>query len=104
TLRDYPGIERLHVAAIAGLRSVRFLTVSGFDALYASQDVGVGVQMHVLAGPSIWPADGRGEFFAATDLYAGVGKTTSFLSAHVAGESRGDLGSPVWKGMVSSAR
>lgn len=104
TLSDYPGIERLHLAAIAGLRSVRFLTVSGFDALYASQDVGVGVQMHALAGPSLWPADGRGEFFSAADAYAGVGKETSFFSAHVAGESRGDLGSPVWKGMVSSAR
>jgi len=101
---EYPSFEALRVAAIGGLRAVRFLTVHGFDALRAQQDVGVGIQVHLLAGPSVWATTGRNEIFAAGDLYAGVGGEAWFLSAHVVGEARGVYDSPSWDGMVGSAR
>lgn len=100
----YPSFKTVRVAAIGGLRAVRFVTVRGFDALRAQQDVGVGVQVHVLAGPSVWVTRGRREVFAAGDLYAGVGGNTWFASAHIVGEARGVYSSPSWDGMVGSAR
>lgn len=100
----YPTLSAVRIAAIGGVRSIRFVTVRGFDALAAQQDVGVGIQLHLLAGPSIWATGNRGELFAAGDLYAGIGHDASFASVHMVSEARGKYDSPNWEAMASSAR
>ncbi len=100
----YPSLSVVRVAAIAGFRSVHFMPVRGFDALTAQQDVGVGIQLHLIVGPSIWAAEGRTGTFAAGDVYVGMGHESSFASVHILSEVRGDNSAPKWHGMVSSAR
>jgi len=100
----YQAFAVARVAAIAGLRALRFVTVRRFDALSAQQDVGVGVQFGVLAGPSIWASRNESDFFVAGDVYAGVGDERSFFAARLLGEARGNHQTHSWDGLVSSAR
>ncbi len=100
----YPNFAVLRVAAIAGFRSIHFMPVRGFDALTAYQDVGVGIQVHLIGGPSVWAAQNLGEFFAAGDLYAGLGNENSFTSVRIVSEARRNYYTPTWHGMVSSGR
>lgn len=102
--RDYPTFKVAHLAGIGGLRAIRFITVRGFDALSAEQDLGIGAQLHLLAGPSVFePPSGR-DVFVSGDLYAGVGSATSFFAAHYVGEARRNYNTGSWDGMVSSGR
>jgi hypothetical protein len=100
----YPTFSDVRVAAIGGLRAIRFITVSGFDALSAQQDVGVGIQMHLLAGPSVWETHRERDVFVAGDLYVGAGSPNSFVSMHVVSEARRNYYAGTWDGMVSSGR
>ncbi len=64
--------------AFAGVRSLEFVRVEGFDALSAAQDIPTGFQAGLVVGRGIdEPAGGgRGrELFLAADLYAGRGDT-----------------------------
>ena len=96
------GVTR--VAAIGGLRSLRFLTVRGFDALRARQDVGIGIQLDLLAGASVLATPGASDVFAAGDLYAGGGDEDSFFAARLLGEGRENHGSGRRDGVVASGR
>ena len=103
-LTRYPAFAVTRVALIAGVRSLSFSTVSGFDALRAEQDVGIGVQLDVLAGPSIWASRGARDVFFAGDLYAGVGGAESFFSARLLAEAHRNQDTRDWEGAVGSAR
>jgi hypothetical protein len=100
----YPAYGVARLAAIAGVRHLRYLTVDGFDALYAEQDVGVGVQLGVLAGPSVWASRAQADMLMAADLYAGIGSTASFFAAHLLSEVRATQESHHTSGAVSSLR
>lgn len=100
----YPAFAVARVAAITGMRHLRFLTVSGFDALRAEQDIGIGVQLGLLAGPSVWASRGAGDVFASGDLYAGVGDERSFFAARLLAEARANRQSRRLDGAVSSVR
>lgn len=100
----YPTFAVTRVAAIGGLRALRFATVSGFDALKAEQDLGVGVQLDMLVGPSLGAAARANDMFVASDLYAGVGDARSFFVARALGEARANRASHTWDGLVASAR
>lgn len=100
----YPAYGVARVAAIAGVRHLRYLTVDGFDALYAEQDVGVGVQLGVLAGPSVWASRSQADMLMAADLYAGVGSAASFYAVHLLTEVRATQSSHHISGAVSSLR
>jgi len=100
----YAAFASTRVAAIGGLRALRFETVQGFDALTAAQDMGVGVQVDLLAGPSIWASRGSSDVFLASDVYAGVGSARSFLVARGLAEVRGNHESHTWDGVVVSSR
>ena len=100
----YRAFAVARVAAIAGLRALRFVTVRRFDAVRAQQDIGVGIQLGLLAGPSIWASRNASDFFVATDLYAGLGDDRSFFNLRFAGEARGNHQTHSWDGLVSSAR
>lgn len=97
---DY-GVGRL--MAMGGVRALRFLTVRGYDALRAEQDVGVGLQASVLAGPSLWHSGPR-DVLMIGDLYAGSGRPESFFAARTRVESRRGSGTDGWQGTVASMR
>jgi len=101
---SFPPFATTRVAAIGGLRALRFVTVRGFDALTAEQDMGVGVQLNLLAGSSVLtPAHARDLFFAG-DFYAGRGGPGSFVEARALAEALRVQGTHQWDGVVVSGR
>lgn len=100
----FPAFATTRLAAIGGLRALRFITVSGFDALTAAQDMGVGVQLNVLAGSSILAPAHEGDIFLAGDLYAGMGGPASFGMVRALAEARGVHRTHRWDGVVVSGR
>jgi hypothetical protein len=100
----YPARAAVRIAAIGGVRALRFATVRGFDALKARQDVGIGVQVDLLAGPSLWASRGASDLFVASDLYAGVGDERSFFSARALIEASGNRDDMRWDRIVASSR
>ncbi|MDP1890043.1 MAG: hypothetical protein Q8K55_04055 [Gemmatimonadaceae bacterium] len=100
----FPAFATTRLAAIGGLRALRFVTVSGFDALTAEQDMGVGVQVNVLAGRSVLTPAHEGDVFLAGDLYAGMGGPASFVMARALAEARGVKRTHRWDGVVVSGR
>lgn len=100
----YPAYGVARLALLSGVRRLRYLTVGGFDALQAQQDVGIGVQLGMLAGPSFWASRGEADVFVSGDLYAGVGSPRSFFAARLLAEARANHASGRWSGAVSSTR
>lgn len=100
----YKDFAVTRLAAIGGLRALRFVTVRGFDALTAEQDMGVGVQFDLLVAPAVSSPGPGGDVLFAADLYAGVGDEKSFWVARALGEARGNREAHRWDGLVSSAR
>lgn len=100
----YGAFSATRVAAIGGVRMLRFTTVRGFDALTAEQDMGIGAQFGLLAGPSVISSARSGDVFVATDMYAGFGHGRSFLVVHALAEARSNRNSRRWNGVVASGR
>jgi hypothetical protein len=103
-MSQYPAFTTTRIAVIGGVRTLRFITVNGFDAVTAEQDMGVGMQFDALVGPSLQASGGASDVFVAADLYAGIGDTRSFFVARALGETRRRRPSGDWDGMVASAR
>lgn len=101
---SYPAFATTRVAAIGGLRALRFATVRGFDALTAEQDLGIGVQFDVLFGSNVLTPAHAGDVFVAADLYAGAGSARSFVVARALAEARGVKQSHSLDGVVASGR
>ena len=92
------------MAAVGGLRALRFITAHGFDALSAEQDMGVGVQVDLLGGPSLQASARAADIFVAGDFYAGYGDTASFFVVRALAEARRDRMTQRWDGVVASGR
>ena len=100
-----PAYRNLRVNAVIGVRALSFMTVRGFDALTAVQDVATGVQIGTLVGWGIPRFGSTGDnLFASVDLYAGVGSATSFAAVRVEGEAREDQRTNRWDSMLGSGR
>ena len=100
-----PAYRNLRLNAVVGVRALSFMTVRGFDALAAVQDVATGVQIGTLVGWGIPRFGSTGDnLFASVDLYAGVGSATSFAALRVDGEAREDQRTNLWDSMVGSGR
>lgn len=97
----YPGQSSVRATLIGGLRSLRFLTVRGFDALRAEQDMGIGVQFNLMAGPDIATTKLTRGLFAAGDLYAGWGDEETFVELRALGEGHVSPSSKTWDGVVA---
>lgn len=99
----YPGFTATYLAGIAGIRAIRFATVRGFDALAAEQDVGVGVQVDGLVGPSLVNRGIARDMLASAHLYAGRGDSASYAFVRAMAEAHlGAMGRT--EGVVASAR
>lgn len=101
----FPAYRNVRLNAVAGVRALSFMTVRGFDALTAVQDVATGLQIGAVVGRSIpWLRGHDDDLFLATDLYAGHGSPASFAALRIAGEARRDLATGRWDAMVAGGR
>src|ERR1700739_44601 len=86
----YTPFSAVRLGIFAGIRALGFVTVQGFDAITAAQDIGRGVQFGVFAGPSVWESQHGSDYFLSGDFYAGVGTESSFLQVRMTAEGRVD--------------
>ena len=92
------------VNALWGLRSVRYLRVTGFDALEGTQDLRLGSEVSTLVGKGVKALGGADEdMFVSTDVYLGFGSHSSFAGLDFSSEGRkphdGD-----WDGVLTHGR
>ncbi|HEX2781881.1 MAG TPA: hypothetical protein VHM30_20405, partial [Gemmatimonadaceae bacterium] len=88
-----------------GVRNIRFLRVTGFDALAATQDVRVGFQLGVLGGRSLAVLGSENDdIFVSADMYGGIGNTQRFAAFQMQGEGRQDYNTNRWDGILGSGR
>lgn len=87
-----------------GVRSVRFVRVSGFNALEGTEDLRTGFQLATLVGRGVTFLRGKeNDWFTSTDLYAGIASPISYTAFNVAAQGRRDeIGK--WDGMLVHAR
>ena len=104
TLRHrYADFHSTRVGGLVGVRRIRYATVTGFDALFASQDVMTGVQVGTLVAPGMLPAGGH-DVLAASSLYAGAVAGSSLFGAQIESEARRDLRNGAWHSVIASGR
>lgn len=101
----WAGHQSARVNALWGVRNVRFLRVTGFDALRGPQDVRIGFQFGTLFGRSL-PVIGSDDddIFIASDVYIANGSRRSFLALQARGEGREDGDTRRWDGILTSGR
>lgn len=92
--------------ALIGVRMLRFMEVTGFDALDARQDVRKGLQMGFLLGRGIQFLDSRSDddFFASVSAYAGMGSPSAFGALEFNVEGRRAGSEDNWNSVLSSGR
>ncbi|MGQ0641981.1 MAG: hypothetical protein ACT4P6_14620 [Gemmatimonadaceae bacterium] len=93
------------VNALVGWRAVRFMRVTGFDALSAEQDVRKGVQLGVAVGRGIpfedtWDDD----IYTSVGGYVGGGGPRSFGALEAGGEGRRAMGADHWSAIYMGGR
>ncbi len=100
-----PGYRNLRLNAVLGLRALSFMTVRGFDALTAAQDVATGVQVGVVVGRGMPRLSvSEDDLFASGDIYLGHGSARSFAAVRLEGESRNGRGTRRWDSLIGSGR
>lgn len=93
------------INALWGVRAIRFMRVTGFDALSAAQDVRKGFQLGTLLGRSLSVAGSKDDdIFAALDLYMGGGTPRVFGAMQLQAEGRQNFDVNRWDGILGSGR
>jgi hypothetical protein len=92
------------VNGLWGLRNIRYLRVTGFDALAGTQDLRLGGEISTLIGKGVKALGGSDEdIFVSSDVYLGFGSTSSFAALDFSSEGRkphdGD-----WDGVLTHGR
>ena len=100
------GVHRTaRINALWGVRNIRFVRVSGFDALTATQDLRRGFQLGLLAGRSLSVLGSTDDdIFTAADLYAGWTHRNMFVGLQFLGEGRQNYDANQWDGILGSGR
>lgn len=98
----YPVQDETRLAAVVGMRFLRYERVYGFDALTGAQDVGKGIQLSALIGRGVGAGDHG--MLASADLYAGTGSETSFLALRTQWETQRRPDEGIWGDVVGSGR
>ena len=102
---NYQNQDVTRLNALIGIRQLRFVRVSGFDALTGVQDLRVGVQAGMTLGRSVqWLGARDQDAFILGDIYAGYGNKSSFLGFQTLTEARRDRKANVWDGVLTSGR
>ncbi len=92
------------INALWGVRSVKYIRASGFDALEGSQDLRTGSEVSMLVGKGIKGLGGADEdFFVSGDVYLGFGSRWSFVALDFSSEGRKPRESD-WDGVLTHGR
>ncbi len=103
-INRYTNHQTARLNLLWGLRTVRFVRVSGFDALEGIQDLRTGVQVATLIGKGARIFRGKErDWFGSTDLYAGMATPISYTALNIAGEGRRDEDGK-WDGLLAHGR
>jgi hypothetical protein len=90
--------------ALWGLRNLRFVRVSGFDALEGTQDLRTGLQVATLVGKGARFLGGKErDMFGSADIYYGMATPISFSAISLAGTARRD-DEGNWDGILAHGR
>lgn len=104
-LNRYESARSVRLNALVGFRRIRFLRVSGFDALSAPQDFRTGIEVGTTIGTSLGMSTGaaRSERYMGANLYSGVGSATMVAAVAAVVEGRLD-GDTEWRDVLSHGR
>ncbi|MDQ6717020.1 MAG: hypothetical protein M3Z17_01595 [Gemmatimonadota bacterium] len=92
------------VNALWGVRSVKYVHATGFDALEGAQDLRTGTEISTLVGKGIKTlGGGSDDIFVSTDIYAGFGSRWSFAALDFSSEGRRP-GQGQWDGLLTHGR
>jgi hypothetical protein len=104
--RPYIPHHLARVNVLLGVRDIRFVRRRALDAITASQDVPLGVQIGLQAGHSA-PILGAKEtdFFFAGDLYVGLSRSERATTRlQLRSEGRQPVGDAQWDGLLNTGR
>jgi hypothetical protein len=103
-MNRYTQFQTARLNGLWGVRNVRFVRVSGFDALEGTQDLRTGVQLATLIGKGARFLRGKErDWFGSTDLYVGMATPISYAALNIAGEGRRDDQGD-WDGILAHGR
>jgi hypothetical protein len=90
---------------LLGVRDIHYERRTGLDALTATQDVPLGVQLGTQIGRSLQMLGALEEdFFLASDLYIGLASPNTVTRMQLQGEGRRQMGGAAWDGILTTGR
>ena len=99
----YPDFHATRLSAVAGVRLLHYERVTGYDALYGTQDFPLGVQFAGQIGRGL-PHLGNTNWLFGGDVLGGHAFGPSFLGTRLSGEIQRDAVTGGWAGLVTTAR
>lgn len=103
--RQYLASRSVRANAVGGLRSIRYRSARGVDALTGQQDLANGVQLGLIVGRSIPKLSPDNDAFVGAHLFGGIGSERSYAAVQVDGEARRDFdGARDWDAILGSGR
>ena len=99
----YPDFHATRLSAVAGVRLLHYERVTGYDALYGTQDFPLGVQFAGQIGRGL-PHLGNTNWLFGGDVLGGHAFDPSFLGTRLSGEIQRDAVTGGWAGLVTTAR
>ena len=103
-INRYSSHHTARLNALWGLRNLRFVRVSGFDALEGTQDLRTGMQLAMLVGKGARFLGGKErDMFGSADIYYGMATPISFSAISLAGTGRRD-DEGKWDGILAHGR
>ena len=98
----FPDFHATRLSAVAGLRLLDYKRVVGYDALYGTQDLPLGVQLAAQIGRGL-PHLGNTNWLLGGDILAGLAFGPSFLGTRLSGEIQRAAATGGWAGLVTTA-
>jgi hypothetical protein len=99
----FPDFHATRLSAVAGLRLLSYARVTGYDALYGTQDLPLGAQFAAQIGRGL-PHFGNTNWVFGGDVLGGHAFGPSFLGTRLSGEIQRDADTGGWAGLVTTAR
>jgi len=91
--------------ALAGLRDIKYMRVTGFESLDGNQDVRKGAELAMVLGRGVGLFGGmEDDHFVSANLYVGAGSPTAFTALEGTIEGRRHQHSDRWDGVLGSGR
>jgi hypothetical protein len=103
-INRYTKHQTARLNALFGVRNVRFLRVTGFNALEGTEDLRTGIQVATLVGKGVKLLRGKeADWFGSTNVYAGTATQLTYAALEIAGEGRrAEDGN--WDGILAHGR